>query len=539
MLLYPLYLLWEVSHFFFQWSTIDAVLTLGLANNHPSLRTSHYLRGVRKVAAKYTGLHGFLSGKNHSVDEIALEPENEQLGMVRRRLAAIERARKRIPDGSFGIFGRRNSNVFDSQRKKSAKEALLQRKKMERVKEIDKLFAEYQQRILDLVCEKDMLQRRPNPLWNYTSEEENLTIDENVTDSSPISLIASRRFNFPPQDLVDNYLEVLFLSERLVKLNHTDLWRDSDDDDDDEDLSEDFASIKRQRKNNAGGRNSGNWLLRNGLGQKIGEAAEMAAYKSVCKALMSVLARSISSIHGLNVMKYSDIRLSMEHTPGLPPLLAGMIPGSDSSADYATRALEGVMFRGAKKNKHKRRFHRRKPDLDFLQRGAIVETLLSHAQISAPLLQLFPLAWQRELLSNIITMATTIISDFCEGLEFHILGHRLSFSFTPITEDDMLRGITSDGFNRKRPDPEQYEAAIRATADDLSNELKFLDRWHERALGSDMLRSQIANLIARLVIHLVDDLLRGARLDLWASHGGPRLVAGLEFRNGDVKEPAR
>jgi hypothetical protein len=484
-----------------------------------------------------------LSGKNHSVDETCAsstsEPENEQLGMVRRRLAAIERARKRIPDGSFGIFGRRNSNAFDSQSKRSAKEALLQRKKMERVKEIDKLFAEYQQRIMDLVCEKDMLQRRPNPLWNYTSEEENLTLDENVTDSSPISLIASRRFNFPPQDLVDNYLEVLFLSERLVKLNHTDLWRDSDDDDDDEDLSEDFASIKRQRKNNAGGRNSGNWLLRNGLGQKIGEAAEMAAYKSVCKALMSVLARSISSIHGLNVMKYSDIRLSMEHTPGLPPLLAGMIPGSDSSADYATRALEGVMFRGAKKNKHKRRFHRRKRDLDFLQRGAIVETLLSHAQISAPLLQLFPLAWQRELLSNIITMATTIISDFCEGLEFHILGHRLSFSFTPITEEDMLRGITSDGFNRKRPDPEQYEAAIRATADDLSNELKFLDRWHERALGSDMLRSQIANLIARLVIHLVDDLLRGARLDLWASHGGPRLVAGLEFRNGDVKEPTR
>lgn len=462
--------------------------------------------------------------------------------MVRRRLAAIERARKRIPEGSLGIFGRRQS-AFDLQMKKNAKEAMLRRQQMERVKEIDRLFADYQRRMMDLVCEKDMLQRRPNPLWNYTSEEEeNVAIDSDINDtSSSMKMVASRRFNFPPQDLVDNYLEVLFLSERLVKLNHTDLWRDSDDDDEDEDLSEDFARVNRQRKRSAGGRTSGNWLLRNGLGQKIGEAAEMAAYKSVCKALMSVLARSISSIHGLNVMKYSDIRLSMEHTPGLPPLLAGMIPGSDPSADYAKSALEGVMFRGAKKNKRKRRQHRRKSDFDFLQRGAIVETLLSHAQISAPLLQLFPLAWQRELLSNIITMTTTIISDFSEGLEFHILGHRLSFSFTPITEEDMLRGIASDGFNRRRPDPEQYEAAIRATADDLSNELKFLDKWHERALGSDMLRSQIANLIARLVIHLVDDLLRGARLDLWSSHGGPRLVAGLEFRStgSDAKEQAR
>lgn len=474
-----------------------------------------------------------MSGKNNTIDEIpAPESDNEQLGMVRRRLAAIERARRKIPEGSLGIFGRRSlQSNSDFQMKKSANEAMLQQRKLERVKEIDRLYADYQLRMLDLVCEKDMLQRRPNPLWNYTSEEE-VTIDKSMGNtSSAIRMIASRRFSFPPQDLVDNYLEMLFLTERLVKLNHTDLWRDGDDDDEDDDLSEDFLSASRQRKRSSGGRTSGNWLLRNGLGQKIGEAVEMAAYKSICKALMSILARSVSSIHGLNVMKYSDIRLSMEPTPGLPPLLAGMIPSIDPSVDYAKSALRGVMFRGAKKNKRKRRHHRRKSDFDFLQRGAIVETLLSHAQISAPLLQHFPLAWQRELLSNIITMATTIISDFTEGLEFHILGHRLSFSFTPITEEDMLRGIASDGFNRRRPDPEQYEAAIRATADDLSNELKFLDKWHERALGSDMLRSQIANLIARLVIHLIDDLLRGARLDLWASHGGPRLVAGLEFRS--------
>jgi hypothetical protein len=42
---------------------------------------------------------------------------------------------------------------------------------------------------------------------------------------------------------------------------------------------------------------------------------------------------------------------------------------------------------------------------------------------------------------------------------------------------------------------------------------------------------QIATLIARLVLTLIDDVLGGARMDMWAAHaGGPRLVAGLEYR---------
>jgi hypothetical protein len=35
------------------------------------------------------------------------------------------------------------------------------------------------------------------------------------------------------------------------------------------------------------------------------------------------------------------------------------------------------------------------PEEAFIQRDAVVETLFSHCQISAPLLKLFPLAWQR------------------------------------------------------------------------------------------------------------------------------------------------
>jgi len=246
---------------------------------------------------------------------------------------------------------------------------------------------------------------------------------------------------------------------------------------------------------------------------------------------MGALARSISAIHGINVMTHSDVRLFMEQAPDLPPLAAGIIPGSGKT-NYAQEALQDAMRRGARKAKNGRRYNRSEGS-SFIQRDAVVETLLSHCQISAPLLQLFPLAWQRAMLGNIITLITAVMSDFCSGLEFQILGHRLSFAFTPITEEDMIRhiGMAGEGFNRRRATSAQFEAAVRATAEDLSENLRFLDRWHERALGSGMLRTQIANLIARLVLTLADDVLSGARMDLWAAHaGGPRLVAGLEYR---------
>jgi hypothetical protein len=130
-----------------------------------------------------------------------------------------------------------------------------------------------------------------------------------------------------------------------------------------------------------------------------------------------------------------------------------------------------------------------------------------------------------------VILLVAIIADFCDGIEFRILGHRLSFSFEPITEDDMLRGQVNDNFNSKRrSSPEQFEAAVLATAVDIGRNLKFLDRWHERALGGDILRTQVATLIARLVLTLVDDILHSAKINLWAAHaGGPRLTAGLDI----------
>jgi hypothetical protein len=236
-------------------------------------------------------------------------------------------------------------------------------------------------------------------------------------------------------------------------------------------------------------------------------------------------------MHGVNVMGHADIRLFMEQVPDLPPLAAGIIPGSGKSSNYARGAIEQAMKNGMKRRS--RYLNGRRMNDDFIQRDAIVETLLSLCQISAPLLKLFPIVWQRALLGNIITLATSVLGDFFAGLEFQVLGHRLSFAFAPITEADMINqlGLVSDGFNRHRSTPEQFEAAVQATADDLAENLKFLDRWHERALGSDLLRLQIANLIARLVLTLVDDILSCARMDLWAAQaGGPRLVSGLEYR---------
>lgn len=403
-----------------------------------------------------------------------------------------------------------------------------ERLRVSRVKEIDELVEKCRTQLLDLVCEKDMLQRRPNPLWNYTTKEANITGKNNITTTLLVS--ASREFNFPSRVLVDEYLEMLFTSSRLIKMNHTDLWRNTDEDEDEEDDLDESSSTstrKKRLRESQAPRSQGNWLLRNGFGEKICETTERAAYRAVCRSLMSILGRMLSSLHGVTVMSYSDIHLFADKAPNLPPVVASMIPGTGQS-DYASKALREAMRRGQRRK-------RRKPSSDsaFVQRAAVVETLLSHCQVSAPLLQMFPIAWQRELLSNIVILATSIIGDLSEGLEFHVLGHRLSFVFSPISEEDMLRSIitSSNSFGRRRDDTEAFEAAVHATAANVYDSLNFLDRWHERALGSGVLRSQIANLIARVVLTIVGDLLQGARMDLWTKHaGGPRLVAGLDYR---------
>ena len=181
----------------------------------------------------------------------------------------------------------------------------------------------------------------------------------------------------------------------------------------------------------------------------------------------------------------------MESAPDLPPVSKTMFQDND----YAKEAIGKAIRKGSRK-KRKRKQNRAyeygndSGDDSFIQRDAVVETLVSHCQISAPLLKLFPPAWQRVLLGNIITIVAAVVSDFAEGVQFQILGHQLSFSFKPITEADIIQHIGVGGFrfNHRRTKPEEFEAAVRATAVDISEGLGFLERWHERALGEDEVR---------------------------------------------------
>jgi len=234
-------------------------------------------------------------------------------------------------------------------------------------------------------------------------------------------------------------------------------------------------------------------------------------------------------------MTHSDIRLFIEHDPDLPPVRNNNI----ETEDYAKQAIEKVIQKGAKmrSKKKKKHHHTHRNEEDFIQRAAVVETLISHCQISAPLLKLFPLAWQRAILSNIISLIAAVVSDFARGIKIQILGHQLSISFLPITESDMIQHIGSggyysnNGFNHRRARPEEFEAAVRATAQDIAGSLQIFDRWHERAMGSGLVIAQMANLIARIVLTLVDEVLSGAQMDLWSAQaGGPRMIAGLEYR---------
>lgn len=310
-------------------------------------------------------------------------------------------------------------------------------------------------------------------------------------------------------------------------------------------------------RNKSGG---GSWLLRTGfgrtggsLGEKLGETIEIAAYKGVCSAVMMVFARMLSGLHGVNILSHSDIRTYIEQDPDLPPVDKKYGPLLKSDKDnYAQEAIKSALQKGSRKKRktgkqcaHRsssRRHGHELSDDAFIQRDAVVETLISHCQISAPLLKLFPLDWQRAMVGNIITLATAIVSDFADGLQVQILGHSLTIAFKPITEADMIQHIGVGGFrkNHRRTNPDEFEAAVLATAQDMSDSLSFLDgwlEWVERRVGGGVLRSQIGNLIARIVLTLIDEVLSGARMDLWSSQAnGPRLYAALEYRTSSKEE---
>lgn len=485
-----------------------------------SLQKHSTFRSIRKAGARATGMHGLVSGKYRSKTDSIDNIESTKKPTLE---VSIKRERDRLWKATTEneVF----KNLHHLIRGTKGNEPIPEQIRINRVKEIDNQIEAAQLRLFELACEKDVLQERPNPLWNYSV---NHLPD---TNNSKHRISATREFNFPSPDMVEDYLDNLFAAGRIVKMNHTALLQRNVESEDEDELPLSFFYKdhvqRRRRVTDAETQSSGSWFLRNGLGEKIGETAETSAYKAVCQSVMSVLARSLSGLHGINVMGFSDVRLFKEQTPSLPPLSESFPPGN-----YAQEAVYDAVRRGTKKKNKQRSTKLRSTRDAFIQRDAVVETLLSQSQIATPLLKLFPLIWQRAILANIVTLVTAVITDFCEGLEFQILGHKLTISFTPITEEDMLRGIIHDSFLSERYVRSAFfEAAVEATAEDVGKNLKFLDRWHERILGGGMLRTQIASLIARLVLTLVDDILRGAKMNLWtAQAGGPRLAAALEYR---------
>ena len=493
-----------------------------------------------------------------------------------------------------------------------------EQEKQARLKEIDRLMAQKSQQMADLATEKDLILNLLHPLWNYTTAstyhelstarheatEQEASSSSAATSASSSSLFESitpkREFNFPSDDLVEEYISVLVHSERLVKMNHTDLWRNgdlvetnSDDLDDELDDDDEWLSLEERRRRRArtnggpqplpssqplyrNGDGGSRWLRIQGLGEKLGQTIEDLAYKAICFQVMAGLARGVAGgLHGINILGHADIGIKAEQ----PPIMSGpssahsghASTGLYSNADsYARQAFENAISKqqpsssSSSSNSRKQKKHKL-PTMtaaESVQRYAVVETLLSQCQVAMPLLKLFPLVWQRALIGNLVTVITAVIGDFLQGLEFQLLGYKLELALKPITEEDVMKRLQQSSQYHSQPsssssynnggsgdyrwshqgasysyDPrdnhhphgtddendfarsqQAFEAAVQATATDLAESLKFLDKWHERVfLGGDSIRLQVATLIARVVLSLVDDILSDARIDLWSS----------------------
>jgi hypothetical protein len=236
--------------FVLQWIPIDNLLTLGLASKYQNLKVSRSLRTSRKLAARLTGFHGLLSGKPYqeTTNEVASDESQEEMTRYRKRLEAIGKARESVeraassaisPRKRFPFFKRRGQReksrtldqedekeeeeddvVSDAGRGESLAEGEIEEGiREERVKEIDRLIVEGHEQLLQLICEKDVLQRRPNPLYTYESiDSEKLSGDSEEASDVSVGVQASRDFKFPQDDLVEEYLEMIFWSRRLTKV---------------------------------------------------------------------------------------------------------------------------------------------------------------------------------------------------------------------------------------------------------------------------------------------------------------------------------
>lgn len=202
-------------------------MTFGLASKHSNLRLSRRLRSTRKLFSSLTGFHGLLSGKRY-YESINFDSSGT-FGSWKMESSPDQNTGKvKNPTSRFRENSETSNDATNEAKLRELFELEEEEKRFERVKTIDRLIAEGQERLQHLICEKDVLQRRPNPLYHYSSESalDSNEVQANVSGSS-IDQTTSRQFEFPPNDLVDEYLEMIFWSRRLIKVWLTEFFYQS------------------------------------------------------------------------------------------------------------------------------------------------------------------------------------------------------------------------------------------------------------------------------------------------------------------------
>ncbi len=216
-----------------------------MSSFNDDFKISRALRPVRKAAAKATGLHGLVSGKEytkgHSILDLgsSISGKNstiisidEELGIhdvnaleaesfarrfasrkLRQRVNADGRRREHNHHGRRWGFRRSQqtqtnsrgnavSDYFVLPALDTSPDALEQRR-LKRVEEIDRILRRGSKRLLELQCERDDLLCAPNPLFNYTKKY------DPSTNHTFGDVRTTREFNFPPPELVDEYSKFL------------------------------------------------------------------------------------------------------------------------------------------------------------------------------------------------------------------------------------------------------------------------------------------------------------------------------------------
>jgi len=211
-----------------KWVGIDLVTSLGLSSLNDDLKISKALRGIRKSAAAYTGLHGFMSGKEYIIEiEKVLDEENttstvisidEELGIHDTNAIQAEFLARRVASRNRQRLGRNNKGrrwVFRRGQQATTPNSInsdyvvvsaldtspdaLEIRRRKRAEEIDLLLQRGSERLQELQCERDDLLCAPNPLFNYTKKY------DPSTNHTFGDVRTTREFNFPSPELVNEY----------------------------------------------------------------------------------------------------------------------------------------------------------------------------------------------------------------------------------------------------------------------------------------------------------------------------------------------